>query len=650
MSPTEPKTSSQKHHTHDPLLGHVVGGKFLLRRKLGQGGMGMVYEAQQASLERSVAIKLLFDVEGNANKGQDLFDDSQDSDAINEQKALEEKREEFRQRFLLEAKASAKLRHPNIITIFDYGSAQILEQPALYIAMELVSGCNLSQMLDAVGALPTLRAVRMGMQICRALQCAHTAGIVHRDLKPGNIMVDTGLSRDDEDFIKVLDFGLAKAVRHAGEGLTKSGSFLGSPRYVAPEQINGLPVDARADIYSLGCILYRMIVGKPPFDGTTAASILRQHLNSAPPSLPAALVPPSLRLLVDACLAKNPQDRPASMEQALHLLRQAETTLLVGKNSHIPTALPPPLPSDIENVDASASASAPAPLKNVAGHISGHISGQLAGQLAGRDKAQQAHAAAGRATNTPTSTPTSTPSVSLRDLNESWPGKDDTHSTYAPKSVVRRGDKLPWLLAASTLTAVASLAVYLGRFNPTQNEADHDHDGIEGGSIAHFVGHAPENNDVNNNNGNNNTNGNASSNAGNNASNNAGAGNVAADSNGAGNTKQNSGQPIAAPSVSPIKVVESRENPLAKTTLWLRVSPAGAKVEELIGDEHVFLGHAPVSLPWQVKGTTDVAASRVFMVSLPGYKTARVVVPPPAAADDRPRRLEVSVKLVAESR
>lgn len=291
---------------NDPLLGRVLDGKYTLLSVLGRGGMGVVYKAHQKSLERSVALKLMMGVEP-------------------------EREGEFQRRFFLEAATAARLKHPNTITVFDYGSTSLDGDRVYYITMELLDGVTLSQVLKE-GALPPVRAINIAMQMCRSLREAHAAGIVHRDLKPGNVMLvkqDADESEGDADFVKVLDFGLAKTRGGTASGgrLTKAGTFLGSPRYVAPEQIEGKPIDGRADIYSFGCVLYRMLTGRVPFDGGQAVEVMLKHLHDPVPPLQVPGVPASLETLVLACLEKSASDRPRTMDDVLSGLRRARQEL-----------------------------------------------------------------------------------------------------------------------------------------------------------------------------------------------------------------------------------------------------------------------------------------------------------------------------------
>lgn len=306
----------------DPLLGRVLDGKFTLLSVLGRGGMGVVYRAHQASLERSVAVKLMMGVD-EAGDGGDA--------------ALADRASEFQRRFFLEAATAAKLKHPNTITVFDYGSTSVDGERVFYITMELLDGITLSKLMAREGPIAPARAVNIAMQMCRSLREAHSHGIVHRDLKPGNVMLVKQDAADADhdgagDFVKVLDFGLAKtrlADKRAGPQLTKAGTFLGSPRYVAPEQIEGKPVDGRADIYSFGCVLYRMLTGRVPFDGQQAVEVMLKHLSEPVPpmSTPELTVPKTLEDLVMRCLEKKAADRPASMDEVIGVLKRARIEL-----------------------------------------------------------------------------------------------------------------------------------------------------------------------------------------------------------------------------------------------------------------------------------------------------------------------------------
>ena len=281
----------------DPLIGRVISGRFKIAALIARGGMGKVYRAEQAPLGRTCALKVL--------------DPSYAGDYD----------PEFHKRFFLEASIASKLTHPNTVTIFDYGRT---DDDVYYIAMEYLEGCTLHRAIKDAGFFTGERAAHVARQICRALREAHSVGVVHRDLKPANIfLVEHG---DEADFVKVLDFGLVKNVsENRGEDLTQTGLFMGSPKYMAPEQIRGDEVDARTDIYGLGIILYEMITGKVPFDYPNSVNILMAHVSEAPPPMhqvnPAVHVSPQVRDLVARCVAKSPDERFRSMDEVLAALK-----------------------------------------------------------------------------------------------------------------------------------------------------------------------------------------------------------------------------------------------------------------------------------------------------------------------------------------
>ncbi|MGQ0507086.1 MAG: protein kinase domain-containing protein [Myxococcaceae bacterium] len=283
----------------DPLVGKVLDGRFTVLEQIGTGGMGRVYKALQAPLDRLVALKVL---NPNYGAGKDPG---------------------FQQRFFLEASMTSKLRHPNTITIIDYGRT---EDGMFFIAMEYIEGQTLSALLSQTGAIPWMRALHIGQQICRSLREAHRMGVVHRDLKPANVMVVQ--EETDHDQIKVLDFGLVKSFmpeKPLSPELTQSGVLLGSPQYMAPEQARGL-ADPRSDIYSLGLLLYQMLAGRPPFVGRESIDVIVKHIREAPPPLraprPELEFPDDVRAMVMRCLEKAPERRPQSMDEVLDAMRR----------------------------------------------------------------------------------------------------------------------------------------------------------------------------------------------------------------------------------------------------------------------------------------------------------------------------------------
>jgi tRNA A-37 threonylcarbamoyl transferase component Bud32 len=257
----------------------VVADRYRLVELLGEGGMGRVYKAEHIRMGKALALKLLRE------------------DFAREPAAAE--------RFLAEARAVSRLSHPHTIAVFDFGEAG--PRGGLYLAMEYVPGEDLAAVLRAGGPLPEARARELGRQILGSLAEAHEAGVVHRDMKPGNVMLMR--TRSGEDFAKVLDFGIA-ALRDdtaAGAG----DAIVGTPAYLAPEQARGAAVDGRTDLYALGCVLYELVAGRPPFVAPSPMAVVSAHLSQEPPAL-AKLAPGVSRAfaeVVHRALAKRPEDR-----------------------------------------------------------------------------------------------------------------------------------------------------------------------------------------------------------------------------------------------------------------------------------------------------------------------------------------------------
>jgi TonB family protein len=285
------------------LLGATINGSYRIVSLIARGGMGKVYRAEQSALGRVCALKILSPhYEGNKDP-------------------------EFHRRFELEASTAAKLQHPNTVTIFDYGRDEAHD--VYYIAMEYLDGRTLHRLLHDERTLAEVRASHIAQQICRSVHEAHRIGVVHRDLKPSNVLlVERG---DEADFVKVLDFGLVKDVSGKGEDLTQTGLFMGSPKYMAPEQVMGTEISARTDIYSLGVMLYEMISGKVPFDRKAGMSTLVAHVNEAPQPIsarnPEIPVSPEMEAIVMRCLEKDPAKRFASMKDLLAHLKRASGDL-----------------------------------------------------------------------------------------------------------------------------------------------------------------------------------------------------------------------------------------------------------------------------------------------------------------------------------
>ncbi|MFN8656650.1 MAG: protein kinase [Candidatus Obscuribacterales bacterium] len=274
--------------TRDPLLGKLIDEKYQIIELIGAGGSSMVYRAKQLELGREVAFKLLrTDLVSSAEKIQ---------------------------RFGLEARLASKVSHNNICTVYDFG---IMSSGQPYLVLELVEGKSLAKLIKEEGVLPVSRAVHLLREIAAGLNMAHANGIVHRDLKPGNIMV---VQRGNYESVKIIDFGLAKTFDlDVEEQIASSGYMVGTPSYMSPEQVLGQSMDARSDIYSLGCVLYEMLTGGKAIDGNTAFEIMSKHLQSDPDRMNET-IPDELHALTFKCLNKEPQHRYQTMQEVFEVL------------------------------------------------------------------------------------------------------------------------------------------------------------------------------------------------------------------------------------------------------------------------------------------------------------------------------------------
>ena len=282
----------------DPHIGTKLGN-FTITGVLGQGGMGVVYVAQHATLPTKAAVKVL------------LPEYARDHELV--------------RRFLDEAHVAAGINDPHVVRVFDAG---MLPDGSPYLVMELLEGTTLHALL-AQGPLPVQRAVKIITQIAQAVAVVHRYGILHRDLKPENVHLQKGHKGDD--LAKVLDFGLAKP-QGLEKGLTTAGTIVGTPEYMSPEQAQGKPLDKRTDVYSFGCIAYATLAGTAPFDAESAVGLLLAHVSHPIPDVRQKRldVPASLSSLIVACMGKMPDERPATMDAVVAALeaigREVETT------------------------------------------------------------------------------------------------------------------------------------------------------------------------------------------------------------------------------------------------------------------------------------------------------------------------------------
>ena len=277
--------------------GQVIGGRFHVVRVLGEGGMGTVYEAEQSGLGRAVALKVLHPHVASAPG--------------------------FVERFQREAQVLARLRHPGSVEVYDFGA----DAGLLFLAMERVSGESLEAVLQRERWLPVHRAVGLALQVLEVLRAAHALGIIHRDLKPANLLLEP---HPEGERVKVLDFGLATLVDAAHARLTQEGMAVGTVGFMSPEQMRGLPLDGRGDLYALGCVLYELLTGVPPFPAGPSAEVAVAHLYKPVPPLrearPDLLFPERLEAAVMRALEKLPTARPvdavAMREELLAVLAE----------------------------------------------------------------------------------------------------------------------------------------------------------------------------------------------------------------------------------------------------------------------------------------------------------------------------------------
>ena len=291
-------------------MSELIANRYELGSVVGSGGMSVVYSATDTLLGREVAVKML---------RSELARDAN-----------------FRERFRREAQNAGRLNHPAIVAIYDTGETLHDGQSTPYIVMELVKGRNLKDIVADGGPLSPDEAATTLIPVCEALQVSHDAGIVHRDIKPANVMItNTGV-------VKIMDFGIARALDDVTSHMTQTSAVIGTAQYLSPEQARGKPVDGRSDLYALGCLMYDIMVGHPPFDGDTPFAVAYQHVQEDP-TPPSEFIPdlsPTAALNVDAvvltAMAKHPGDRyQTAVEMAADLQRLEKNLVTMAARQYV---------------------------------------------------------------------------------------------------------------------------------------------------------------------------------------------------------------------------------------------------------------------------------------------------------------------------
>jgi serine/threonine protein kinase len=345
---TKPKTSYLP-VSDDPLLGTTLAGRYLIDKKLGEGGMGAVYLATHNLLEKQVALKILH---GEFARKPDLVE-----------------------RFMQEAKAASRIRHENVIDISDFGATP---EGMVFFAMELLKGHDLHDEIARARVsghlLPWSRTKKIFLQICAALSAAHAKSVVHRDLKPENIYLVEFLG--DPDFVKLLDFGIAKLTETTEDGgggrkLTKTGMLFGTPEYMSPEQARGEHVDHRVDIYAMGCILFQLVTNRVPFEAENFMGVLSMHLTEPPPSIPPEVfdqigAPRALAQVIDRALDKDRNQRYQTIDELANAVRAVCGDPAVTERTTTPRPASVPSPAQTTTRRAATPTPSPTPVGNEA--------------------------------------------------------------------------------------------------------------------------------------------------------------------------------------------------------------------------------------------------------------------------------------------
>ncbi|MBX6363199.1 MAG: protein kinase [Gemmatimonadetes bacterium] len=406
------------------LVGQVIGGRYRIERKLGEGGMGQVYLAEHVKLGRACAIKIMRPA---------LM---RDQDAIG--------------RFAREAATAGRISHPNVAAVYDFGET---EDGLIYLAMEHVEGTPLSAVLASRGRLPPAEAVEIAAQVAAGLNAAHELSIIHRDLKPDNVLLSYG--RDGRPVVKVVDFGIAKAIQEPGQNLTQTGMVVGTLEYMSPEQLIGEALDGRSDVYSLGCVLYEMLTGERTFGGSTGAALTRR-LTEPPPHPRARVpeVPEALDAVVVRALARVAADRFATATE----LRDA---LLASIEAPAPAPTPP---------GAMPAAAPPAPATTPATATAPPATAPEASAATTPPAPVPAAAPASAVTPVPTGAPTAAGGAPIQSAPPAAPTATVTAPQAGPEPATappRRGWALRLATAAVVVAALAAGALMVrGRRTP----------------------------------------------------------------------------------------------------------------------------------------------------------------------------------------
>jgi eukaryotic-like serine/threonine-protein kinase len=299
---------------HDPFVGKVIDGRYEIQAKVGEGGMGVVYRARQISIDRVIAMKVL-----------------------SPQMAADPN---WVQRFYNEAKACSRLQHPNTIRMFDFGQTA---EGRLFMTMEFLDGIGLRQAIQQ-GPFAAQRVIKVLIQCCASLAEAHSIGIIHRDIKPDNVFLLN--MAGSPDFVKLLDFSVAKLLQENDKMHTQAGVVFGTPQYMSPEQGRGLPLDARSDLYALGILAYEMLTGRVPFNDENPMTVIQMHLRTEIPPMPAQ-IPYPVQQVVRRALEKDPSRRYQSAGEMMQHCQQVFSELnhggpVPGGGGQMRTAIAPP--------------------------------------------------------------------------------------------------------------------------------------------------------------------------------------------------------------------------------------------------------------------------------------------------------------------